>query len=159
MIGNLEWKDVLGHEIKPGDTVAYATQAGSSSVMKFGRVIELSKEKDRFVYSPTNGSWKVKAVTVERIIDCRWVDDQSCPGGKRRIDRIRWALQRNGNRIALYCHAMIVMAAHSIPEEARKLLDEKTPPELLEAARENEAVRLRDQSMALDALLGSGRWA
>jgi hypothetical protein len=44
---HLEWVDMLGNPIFPGDIIAYATASHSSAYMKFGEIVEILSHNKR----------------------------------------------------------------------------------------------------------------
>jgi hypothetical protein len=122
----IEWRDVTGREVQVGATVAYATTYADSVVMKFGRVVELGREKG---YG-TLGRPKIKLIAVDRGF------------------RGQWELHARAVTISL--NAAMIVPRTFVPAEALVLLDSKSPAEVLAASLEQEAALGMEVSMRAD---------
>jgi hypothetical protein len=124
----IEWRDVMGREVQPGMTVAYATEVADSTTIKLGRVVEL---KSTTSYGGRSFP-KLKLITVEN----RWGNG--------------WQLQSNGRTVTLSLAAAMVIPRKMAPPEALSILDARTPADLLSVMAEQEAALGIEISMAAD---------
>jgi hypothetical protein len=122
----VEWRDVTGREVRVGATVAYATTYADSVVMKFGRVVELGREKSW----GTLGRAKMKLIAVDKGFGPQW--------------------ELHTRAVTISLSAAMIVPRTFLPVEALALLDSKTPGEILAASIEQEAELGMEVSMRAD---------
>lgn len=64
-------EDMLGHKVRPGDRIAYATTVGRSGELVIGKVVEFKWPKDRYSRDP---ELKIAVLEEARATGRRWGD-------------------------------------------------------------------------------------
>jgi hypothetical protein len=123
----IEWRDVTGREVRVGATVAYATTYADSVVMKFGRVVELGREKH---WAGGLGRAKIKLIAVDKGFGPQW--------------------ELHARVVTIALSTAMIVPRTFLPAQALALLDSKTPSEILAASLEIEAALGMEVSMRAD---------
>lgn len=63
----MEYKDFLGNDIKPNDTIVYAVRSGDRAVMKQGRVIELAVKQGKYGL-PDEPTLRLDVADSDRVV-------------------------------------------------------------------------------------------
>lgn len=112
---DLEYVDLAGNPISVGDYVAYAALWNRSSVLKYGKVVELD---ERLVGPATfpNADGDRRTPTLKVI-----TVDQQVSYDRDWMPTIEWRVQNGGKVVTLgYLDRVLVVADHQIPWEARR---------------------------------------
>jgi len=109
----MEYKDLANKEIKVGDFIIYSALCCRSSVLKYGRVVELGIRKD--TYDEKNLGWPtLKVISADRMN--YW-------NREKEEDESKWEIQANGRIITLgFVNRCLVIPIECVPVEVQNLL-------------------------------------
>ncbi len=115
----MKHQDINGHDIQPGDYVAYAALWDRSATLKYGIVVKLKERKPKWYKNTGNPPEPtVGVVSVDRTT--KW-EAGVCLG-------VTWELQAKGREVTLgFLDRMLVVDEISVPETVRRILDEHKP--------------------------------
>jgi hypothetical protein len=113
---NMEWKDMAGNHIQPGDYIVYAALWDRSATLKYGRVTRLAERKSAYTYTNQD---RVPVPTI-RVISV----DRSSHWEDGKYLGVVWHVQKDGKEVALgELERMLVIDRHQVPKDVRELLD------------------------------------